>query len=205
MDKVQVSVCSHAAFGVHTVDGFMPLCVMPWPRRKRGLCKQCRLPSRLFRLGALQLSQCVECVCMSESVCVCVCAYVHISGLSPPHCLERTSQGDPRLPKTKFPRFLAAGLCVWSHTISCRPCDLDSPWHDDILNPPPREMFHPAVRRASPLAHWFNFNRGGSAVLALDFWISPQPISSEVIWSKSAHFPHSRWFVFPGWLLCTIV
>lgn len=36
MDKVQISVCSCDAFGMHAVDSFMPLCVMPWPRRKCG-------------------------------------------------------------------------------------------------------------------------------------------------------------------------
>lgn len=150
MDKVQVSVCSRAAFGVRTLDSFMPLCVMPWPRRKCGLFKQCRLSSRLFRLGSLQLSQCV---------CVCVSVRCHISGLSPPHCLERTSQGDPRLPKTKFPRFLAAGLCVVS---SCLPCDLDSPWHDAILpllSPPTflsGDVSSGSAKGVSPRT-WFQF------------------------------------------------
>lgn len=99
----------------------------------------------------------------SLSVCVCVCRC--IPDFPPRQCLEKTSQGNLRLPKTKFPGFSPADFVrVWSalarHVLSTSP------------SPPP---FSPETSRSAgemgvvSLAHVFVFSERGSRFRALKF------------------------------------
>lgn len=170
MDKVQVSVCSRTAFGVCTLDGVdaapcLCVCVMPRPRRKCGLFKQCRLSARLFRLGSLLLSQSVR-------VCACVCSHFWPVSAS----LFRKEKGPPRgslsYPKTKFPRFLPVD-CVWS-----APASHEISTHLDVTPPsvlaqprppdPSGDVSSGSAKGVSP-GKWFQFKPRGEAPSSL--WV----------------------------------
>lgn len=126
IDTVQFSVRSSGTFVARTSGSVMLCCARPRPERKCGLFKQCRLPSRLFRLGSLD-----------PWVCVYVCVRAHVtvhSWLSSPAVFRKDLPGEPSVTKNKIPQIFGSWLCVVS---PCLSCDLDSPWHVATLSSPP--------------------------------------------------------------------